>query len=181
MNSILGDLSVLDLDSNKISGSLSASISALSSLQVLLVHNNLMSGSCPSFALLKALEILTLFNNRFNGRLVLPTDATLDALLVHSNRYIPSPALLCALCFARSLLRLKHQLSSHALSISSHTFEPYWCLPQSSHRITCDHILTPNLNAGSYSVLPPPDGRNDGSYSVTIPMQFHLALSPSNI
>ena len=111
MNSILGDLSVLDLDSNKISGSLSASISALSSLQVLLVHNNLMSGSCPSFALLKALEILTLFNNRFNGRLVLPTDATLDALLVHSNRYIPSPALLCALCFARSLLRLKHQLS----------------------------------------------------------------------
>ena len=81
----LTNLTVFTASNNALSGTIPAALPP--SLQDVVLHRNMLTGSLPSFRNFPSLRTLTLFQQQLYGRLVLPYHApSLSVVMVHSNR-----------------------------------------------------------------------------------------------
>jgi Leucine rich repeat/Leucine Rich Repeat len=105
----------LDLGTNQLSGTLPASLSALTSLQTLDLQNNQLSGTIPaSLSTLTNLQLLSLTTNQLSGTIPasLSTLTNLQSLVLNENQLSGSiPASLGALTNLQFLFLQNNQLS----------------------------------------------------------------------
>jgi len=79
-------LKYLLLSNNRLRGTVGSQVEQLTALQMLLLHDNGFTGQLPAFKLLHSLTNLTVFNNHFEGTLVLPAFGRMQILMAFSNR-----------------------------------------------------------------------------------------------